>query len=325
MESKVYKLYGPRELVLESEPVQRLSSTEIFAETLITALSPGTELGAYSGASPLRSGAFYPRVVGYCNLSEIKEIGNEVRRFQKGDRILTFQSHRDSFKMDQEDFALKVPSQLNAEQAVTAYLYHLGYHSLLTGDVRSGHRVAVIGAGVLGITSAFMADVSGCLCSVYSDQNGVSPVFEGSSIQVKRKSELSDDCDFDVIINTSNTWDDWRLCLRLVRKGGTIVNLGFPGRDQKLPDFNPLEPQFVYAKGLTIKALGFINDKEVPAYEDRFNNYRNLEFIMNLMLSRKLDPKRIISDEISYEHLSGQYEKYLNRSTLLLTTLLRWK
>jgi threonine dehydrogenase-like Zn-dependent dehydrogenase len=128
----------------------------------------------------------------------------------------------------------------------------------------------------------------------------------------------------DIIINTSNNWSDWKLALQLVRKGGVIVNLGFPGRGEPQPDFNPLDPQYVYFKSIQIKPLQYIDETNVAPEVFRFNMKRNLEYIVQNLMEGKLTTDMLISEYIPYTMLQEQYEKYLNRENQLFTSVLNW-
>lgn len=330
--TKYYKLLGPKQLIMAEDPLELPSDDEYVAKTLFSAISPGTETAAYAGMEPLRPGKVYPRIQGYCNLAEVIETGDQVEHFAVGDLIITFQSHRNLFKQHKNDFALVVPKQLNIKQASTAYLFHLGLHALQTANTKAGHQVGIIGMGTLGITIALMCQLTNAESFIFSNQQKPAQ-FNDSGIKFHSKKPLSDEdvlsithhVGFDMIINTSNKWDDWKLAMQLVRKGGTIVNLGFPGRGEPLPDFNPLDPTYIYFKNIQIKPLQFINESEVSPFEFRFNMKRNMEYILANMLSGKLNPDVIISDCIPYTELEKQYENYLKKDTLLFTTILDWK
>lgn len=333
--AEIYELIAPEQLVLSTHSltVNSCGPYELIAETIYSAISPGTETAAFAGAEPLRPGKVYPRVVGYCNVARVIFTGNGVTKFATGDIILTFQSHRSVFKIYETEFALKLNTGINPKHAVTAYLFHLGYHGLLTADARSGHNVGVIGAGVLGYTASVMSRVIGARTYAFTNQPGATESLKNESILVFTKnesclpeiSETTHGTGLDIIINTSNSWSDWKLALQLANKGGIIVNLGFPGRNQKLPEFNPLDPQFVYTKNLTIKALCPITETDIPAHEIRHNMKRNLEYILDLIAEKRIHPQNIISGETGYQNLESAYRKYLKKDASLFTTLLNWE
>src|SRR5689334_8047017 len=111
MESAVYELTGPRNLVIRSSTLDLmgLNETQIAGKTLVSVLSPGTELAAYRGDPPLRPGNPYPRLVGYCNVASVLAAGSAVSDLRPGDRVITFQSHRSAFICAASEVVARVP------------------------------------------------------------------------------------------------------------------------------------------------------------------------------------------------------------------------
>ena len=96
---KVVQLESPNlvKFIEKDLDEENLEFGAILCETLVTAISPGTELAAYNGLPPLRPATGYPRLQGYCNVSQVIAKGSQVKSVNIGDRILTFQSHRSHF------------------------------------------------------------------------------------------------------------------------------------------------------------------------------------------------------------------------------------
>jgi threonine dehydrogenase-like Zn-dependent dehydrogenase len=330
IKTSTYQLKDSRLLLLESNiiEVDKIGSKSIICQTIYTAISPGTETAAFLGLHPLRPGNVYPRLLGYCNIAEVIYSGGEVSKVSKGDILLTFQSHRSHFVILENDFYIKIDPNSNLKQVVTAYLYHLGLHAVLTSKIIPNHSVAIVGGGVLGYTSAIMSKVKLAIPSLFSNQAIVIEKCAKSGIPAYKKAYTSKDRfsdAFDVVINTSNTWEDWKLVLKLAKDGGTIVNLGFPGRGESLPDFNPLEPQYVYVKSLSILALKKISDEDdISLNSNHIHRKINLKHIVELINSSVINADEIISDEIPFSDLEKQYFKYINRQHSIFSTIVRW-
>jgi len=237
-----------------------------YAKTICSAISTGTEIAAYKGLATLREEVEYPRLLGYCNVARVVETRVV---------ILTGQSHRDGF--DVAEVICRVPKNADFRKASTTFLYHLGYEALLRGKFWRGQHVRVIGRGLLATITA-----------------EVSKLFGGNK-----------QGDVDLVVVTSNTWDDWKLALSAVKNEGIISVLGFPGRGQSAPDFNPLEPKFLYAKKLTIVYCGRDLLKTVSW---------NCGMLLDLILKGRLHPEKLISP-IKY-HWTQLEDFYKNRTGL---------
>jgi threonine dehydrogenase-like Zn-dependent dehydrogenase len=127
------------------------------------------------------------------------------------------------------------------------------------------------------------------------------------------------------LVNTSNSWSDWEFAIKTIGSNGVIVNLGFPGRGDGLPTFNPLDPQYLYTKNLTIKSLCPLYEIDILPAHIRFNLKRNLEYIISLLKTKKISMTHLVSEEIKYDELKSQYIKYLSKKDFLLSTIINWK
>lgn len=331
--SQILTLNNPRSLTWETLPLypSQMKPTELLAKTRYSAVSTGTEIAAYKGLPPLRPGKQYPRVNGYCNVAEVTHVGIDVSDYQVGDYILTFQSHRTLFLSDQADVICKIPEGVDLKAASTTYLFHLGYHAILTSGYQPGHTVGIVGLGLIGLGAVAIAAIHGADVSVFSEQqkNINRAVSLGAkstyckTVPAIEKKEWHDG--LDIIITTSNSWSDWLLALDSVRKNGTVMMLGFPGRGEGLPDFNPLDSQYVYDKQLTIRSCGMAPDHNVPAFDIRFSVKRNCQYLLGLILTKKLNVPLLEIPLIPYSDIEQAYQTLEKRKNDALSFILEWE
>lgn len=335
--AKIARLTGPRELIFEEAALDpsTLAPDSVLAETLVSALSVGTEMAAYMGKPPLRPGPIYPRVVGYCNVARLLHVGSEVKNYQVGDLVLSFQSHRSAFICKAADLLLKVPADMDLGAAATTYLFHLGYSSLMNSDFRPGSHVAVIGLGVLGMGVIASGQMGGGRMAGFSNQE--ENLHQAEQLGADRgwlKSDPASITDYvastgiggaDIVVLTSDTWEDWLLALKLARKKGTLAVISFPGRGQPPPDFNPLDSQYFYDKQLVILPAASASRQQLPPHEIRYNCQRNCEYLLEMIKQGRLPARQLISAEHDWSELNSVYAALENRQGGNLTHLLKWK
>lgn len=335
MSCQVAELLGPRQLVFRKEtlPVKNLPSGHLLARTICSAISVGTELAAWQGLPPLRPGKVYPRLVGYCNVAKVLATGPDTVAAKPGDRILTFQSHRSAFVCPEREILLKLASGDGPARASTTYLFHLGYNALLKGSFTPGHQVAVVGLGTVGTGTVATAASLGGRVGAFSDQP--EPLTLAGELGARFKQFKSDPAaaaryrEFtgggaDLVISTSSRWADWKLALQLARREGTICVLGFPGRGEPAPDFNPLDSQFFYDQQLKLIACGMSPEGDPPLHEVRFTVKRNCAFLRECMEDGRLPADRLIGGESAWQDLAGVYDQLSSRSRGSLTRVLKW-
>lgn len=334
--SNVVELLGPGILSFREELIDsdNMGSRGIIGRTLYTAISPGTEVSAYVGDPPLRPMKVYPRVVGYCNVGEVLRVGNDVSKYKAGDKIITFQSHRTMFKCTENEVVALIPKTCsNLIEASTTYLFHLGYNALLKSDFRPGMSVAVIGLGTLGLTTIALASSFGADVHALSDQeSSLGYAFDFGAQEVYRKSEFEvekhlKDCSgggVDIVILTSNAWDDWLLAVKLARKGGGIAVIGFPGRLDPKPPFNPLDSRYFYDSQLKIISCGYTSHLDVEPHDIRFNIKRNCEFLLKKIIKKQLPAQKIISSIVQWREIESVYKLMASREKGHITSVLDW-
>ena len=331
-QAHVLWLNAPLWLEFKLQPLGIIEDDHVYCETLVTAISPGTELAAYKGLEPLRAGSQYPRLQGYCNVAEVMETGSKVTLVKPGDRVLTFQSHRTAFLVKSSDILYVLRKDQDARKIVCAYLYHLGYNAVLRSGVKAGSQVLIVGMGTLGTTSLQICQIAGAITDVLTDQPSGRQLSRelgarnvNSRTDFDRLSASGEQPHHDVVITTVNGWNDWKRGLMAARKHGIIVMLGFPGRGEPKPDFNPLDPQYLYSKQLRIESVG-----ESPEQLDsrgflRFNERANLSFIIDCIDRGVIDTSRIASTNFHYPDIEEAYRSLNERTSSTITALIEWR
>lgn len=324
-------LDGPRQLAFREDPLDpaKLGAGQVLCETLVTVISPGTELAAYTGLPPLHGGIAYPRLQGYCNVARVLAVGVGVISPAPGDRVLTFSSHRSHFVIDAESVLVVLPAEAKAEEAACAYLFHLGYNAVLRSAVRAGSKVLVIGLGSLGLTSVAMAAIAGADVYAISEQGPAQALAREfgavASFSRTRPDDLRQAMGLaDVVIATTNAWPDWALALESAAMRGTIAVLGFPGRSEDAGAFNPLESRTFYAKQLRIEAVGQSPERPDSRGFARFNERANLCFLVEQIGRGRLRPSALVSGRFPGLQLERAYQNLLARHGNPITYALQW-
>ena len=322
-EAQVVWLTAPHTLEVRTEPLAAPGMGEVACATIVSAISPGTELAAFTGQPLLRPGTGFPRLQGYCNVARVTALGAGVTGVAVGDRVLSFTSHRSAFNIAAADILLTLPADADAGRIATSYLFHLGYNAVLRGGVRAGHRVLVIGLGALGLTSVAMAAVAGAEVTALSDHAATArrALALGATAVVRRADTLPQ---ADVVIVTTNGWDDWHRALQAAAPLGTIAVLGFPGRGQPAPDFNPLASEYFYVKQLRLEAVGLSPEAADSRHFLRFNERDNLAWIAGRIAVGRIDADMLISGRYPGVEIARAYDDLLARRGDPVTYLLDW-
>jgi threonine dehydrogenase-like Zn-dependent dehydrogenase len=108
----------------------------------------------------------------------------------------------------------------------------------------------------------------------------------------------------DAVVTTANGWSAWRTALRVARTNGRICVLGFPGRGEKPPEQNPLDPSLFYDKQLTIHAAGMTNGMSDDATTVL---HGNMGWIVAELSAGKLPVEPLVTHEVTWDRLPEIY------------------
>ena len=172
-------LKAPRELAFEPIEDQSLGPDEVRIRTLFSGISAGTELTQYRGTSPFMNRRWneasrlfveaeapswpYPvRNLGYEEVGEIIEVGNDVADLQPGQRLYGTWNHR-THHIAPADYARDrlLPEGADPRIGIVSHIGAVALNGVHDAQIRIGDVVAVFGLGVPGQIVAQAARASG--------------------------------------------------------------------------------------------------------------------------------------------------------------------
>ena len=159
---------APYEVSVREEALPLPASGEVLVQTLVSAISAGTELLIYRGHPPtdicmgetipsLAGNSSFPLKYGYATVGRVTEVGEGVDRQWQGKTVFAFQPHESHFLSTPAEL-MPVPSSLSPEEASLLPNMETSVNFLMDGQPLIGEQVAVFGQGVVGLlTTALLA------------------------------------------------------------------------------------------------------------------------------------------------------------------------
>jgi len=161
MDRQALYFTGPRQVAMQNETLPAPAFGQVLVKTIMSAISPGTELLVYRGLAPLDlardetiaalAGDFsFPLKYGYAAVGQVLELGPGVAPAWKGRLVFAFQPHASHF-LAAPDELLRLPAGLNPEEAVFFPNMETALTLLLDGQPLMGEQVAIFGQGIVGL------------------------------------------------------------------------------------------------------------------------------------------------------------------------------
>lgn len=152
---------APGRVEVQDEPLAPPGPGQVLVQTLISAISPGTEMLIYRGQAPgelavdetipALAGRFgFPLKYGYAVIGRATALGEGVPAEWRDRLVFAFNPHESHFLADLEELLLPPPS-LDPEAAVFFPHMETAVTLVMDGQPQMGEQVAVFGQGVVGL------------------------------------------------------------------------------------------------------------------------------------------------------------------------------
>jgi 2-desacetyl-2-hydroxyethyl bacteriochlorophyllide A dehydrogenase len=161
---------APYQVMVQQEWLGPPAPGQVLVQTVVSAISPGTELLIYRGQAPTDmridetitalSGALtFPLRYGYAAVGRVIAVGSPAEQAWQGRLVFAFQPHA-SYFLSAPAHLHSVPDFLAPEEAVFLPNMETAVNFLMDGHPLIGERVMVFGQGVVGLlTTALLVRV----------------------------------------------------------------------------------------------------------------------------------------------------------------------
>jgi hypothetical protein len=300
-------LTDKRQAELRTVPLAARGADEVLIKSAFGAISRGTEALVADGAvpesehermrAPLQEGDFsFPVKYGYAVVGQIAAGPGDTL----GETVFCLHPHQDLF-LAPADMAIRVPPAVPAGRAILAANMETALNAVWDAGIMAGDRVAVVGAGLLGLLVAFLAaKVPGTLVTVVD-------INEGRRTQAELfgcRFAIPDDTAFlagraDVVIHASASSEGLATAISLA---------GFEARIVEMSWFGDRGIQVEFGGAFHSQRLSIIASQvgHVPAARRaRWPLARRLETALALLDDERLD--HLISGETAFADLADPY------------------
>jgi threonine dehydrogenase-like Zn-dependent dehydrogenase len=273
---------------------------EVLVEALYSGISRGTETLVFRGLvpesewqrmrCPFQAGDFPgPVKYGYCSVGRVADGPSEL----VGRAVFCLHPHQDRYVVPAAAVR-PLPDGLPPERAVLAANMETALNGLWDGEVRPGDRVCVIGAGVLGLLVASLAQTrAGAHVLVVDVDSGKEAA--ARALGLAFATMPAPGAAYDRVFHTSASEGGLRSALAAAGFEATVIELSwFGSREVSLP----LGADF-HAKRLTIRSsqVGAV----APAQRPRWDYERRMAAALSLLADDRYDA--LVSGESRFEDL----------------------
>jgi NADPH:quinone reductase-like Zn-dependent oxidoreductase len=312
---------APGRAEIRTEPLGALPEGHVRVRAMLSALSRGTERLVFSGGvpesefermrAPFMSGAFpFPVKYGYAMVGRIEEGPAEL----KGRLGFALYPHQTAFNLPAENI-VPLPEGLSPERAVLAANMETALNAIWDGDAERARRIAVVGAGVLGLLVARLcAKLPGVAVTVVDIEPSRADVARKLGAAFAVPEEAPTGCD--LVVHTSASEAGLATALRLAAFEATVLELSWYGaKDVKVPLGGAFHSQRLK---LVSSQVGHV----APSHRATWTHRQRLEEALRQLDDPALDA--LIAPPVAFKDLPEKLSDILNPTSGVLCQLIRY-
>lgn len=278
--------------LLPVETPASLAPDEVRGRTLVSLVSPGTELAC----NYLGKGGNFPSNPGYAAVFEAEEIGSDVSEIKPGTRLFCSGKHR-SIQQHAANSVVPVPEGLAPQEAVLARLMGVTMTTLMTTRARPGDVVLITGLGPVGYLCAHLFMSSGYDVRIVDPDPNRRKIAEESGIKNVSSSVPEDDKikgSVAMVIDCSGHEQAVLDGASVVRKGGEVVLVGVPWK--RCTNLSAHELLYVVFHNYVVLRSGW--EWELPHHTSDFRPhsiYANYHLALRWLAENRIPSQELIT------------------------------
>lgn len=286
----------------------------------------------------VRSKLEQPIAPGYCNAGMIVGRGAGVSGFSEGDRVVSNGPHAEWVTVP-PTLCARIPDGVLDDEASFTVVGAIGLQGIRLAAPTLGERFVVIGLGLIGLMTVQILRANGCSVlgidpdpwkAILARQFGAHAITAVQSDDVLAEAHsFSRGSGIDGVIITAATDSNEpvKQAAQMCRQRGRIVLVGVAGLNLDRSDFYKKEISFQVS-------CSYGPGRYDPEYEEKGHDYplgyvrwteqRNFEAVLDLMASRSLDVRPLISHRFAFDSAPAAYDLLVSGAEPYLGILLEY-
>lgn len=260
-----------------------------------------------------------PMTMGYSSAGVVVACGADVQEYQPGDRVASNGPHAEIVAVP-KNLCARVPENVPFEHAAFTVLGSIAMQGVRLARVNLGETVLVIGLGLVGQITVGLLRASGCRvigvdldpakCEL-AKKMGAEIAHPGVTASEVFSSTSGLGADAVLITASTKSNQPITLAADAVRQKGRVVLVGVVGLELDRRPFYFKEAEFVvscsYGPGRYDPKYEQ-QGQDYPAAYVRWTEQRNMQAVLDLMASGKLDVAPLVSHRFAIEDAVGAYD-----------------
>lgn len=296
---------------------------QVLVETIVSAVSPGTELSRlYDFHLAPRP---YPQNTGYLTCAKVLELGEEVNDIDLNANYIVNMGHLSHLCVPANSL-VKVPPGVSAEAAAYTNLMTVSLRAVRQAEIQLGSSVLIFGLGLIGQFAQLFSRLNGATRIVCLDpsekrrdialRSGIKHVFNPADIELEKKlKEITKDGQFDAVFDSTGVASVVSTLPKYVKTFGNLIILGGVHKLVEMDLYT-----HVQKRSLRLIGAGSPDPHNYPFD----NEEKNQQTVLDLLQNGSLDIKPLITDIVPLEQAPEMYRILQEEKDKALGVIFKW-
>ena len=259
-------------------------------------------------------------------------MGPDLEGFHVGDRVACggggYAVHAEYVSVPQ-NLLVKLPDSVDFESAAFATLGAVAMQGFRLAQPQVGERIAVIGLGLLGLLTTTIAQAAGCFVLGIdldasridlAEQMGATAVLRKNAEEAAQSFSLGRGVDAVIICADTKSDDPVNLAGEIARSKAKVVAVGAVGLNIPRKQYYQKELDLVISRSYGPGRYDVSYEEkgiDYPVAYVRWTEQRNMEAFIDLLASKKIDIKALITHRFQIDEAPKAYSMITSKSAEL--------
>ena len=337
---KHYYVTAPGQIGVIEEAVPEPGPGEIQLKVTHTAISPGSNVYIYQTGSYLGEWLGTPQECMYMGSGVVTKLGEGVESHTIGARVAVNGIGHQEYAVVPARKAHLIPENVSSEAASASYLAGWAVSTLHLGRYAAGETVAVVGLGLVGASTALVADMMGARVIgidvaperiAYAQSLGLTAVIQGGE-------EISEDQilaaagprGIDLVMETSGAWSGFEQAFAICRDYSRIALMGLYRRTPtaeyalKLHQMLYGFPSKLHYKKIDIVGCGYDPEETLADSPYTFTREGNYRYLLEQAGRGKIDLERLVTHRFAAAEAGAVLERFSQGDRAMVGAIFCW-
>lgn len=336
-----YYVTAPARIGCIEEPIPAPGPGEVQIRITHTAISPGSNVYIYQTGSYAGHWEGTPQECIYMGSGVVTALGTGVDSLRIDDRVAVNGAGHQEYAVAPANRACRLPDTVSSEAASLSYLAGWAVSALHLGRYAASETVAVVGLGLVGASTALVADMMGArVIGIDVAPERVEHARSFGLTAVVQGGLDTTDCDIaaiagrrgvDLIMETSGAWPGFEQAFSICREYSRIALMGLYRRapspefalkmHQKLYGF----PSKLHYQKIEVVGCGY-DPEEAPSDSPyTFTREANFAYLLEQAGRGKIDLEKLVTHRFPAGEIETVLKRFADGDRSMIGAVLEWE